>query len=357
MTLLPYELSFINPIYILGSDFVRHKIESKQGLIIKFEKDNITSYADVSPLQYLNFETFEDVLEQCRKIDINQIFSDVELYLKHNKETFKIEKFLDFDFSTYTAYPSLQHGLSCLLSAYFRNKLGIKISGNVFFHGLLPNQLTHSSNDLVLKKAITLEKAGFKKAKIKIGSEEINSESLRKENALLKKILSSTQTLQLRLDANRKFQLEDFEILLEGLDLKRIDYVEEPVTKTSDLVHFTARTKLTVAIDENIHLMKDVIFEKVSAIVLKPTLLGDYHNLKKIMSNYSKRGISPVLSSCFESQVGIYQLAQLAYVFNPKESHGLDTFDCYLEKLMDLNIHRNAISLDKDVELIGPLYI
>lgn len=362
MTLLPYELSFINHIYIFGSDragrgFTKHKLESKQGLIIKIEKDNITSYADVSPLPYLNFETIEAVTKQCKEINTNQIFSDIEAYLKRNKDLFKVEKFLDFDFSVYTSYPSLQHGLSCLFSDYYRKKMGIKISGEVLFHGLLPNQLTDSSNDLVIKKAIALEKAGFKKAKIKIGSTDVALDNLKKENELLKSILKNTKALKLRLDANRKFQLNDFPTLLEGIDLKRIDYVEEPVSKTSELLNFTQKTKLTIAIDENINLAKDVIFEKISAVVLKPTLLGDYHNLKKIMSNYAKRNIEPIISSCFESQLGIYQLAQIASVFNPNESHGLDTFDCYLEKLLDLDIHRNAISLDTEIELKGPIYI
>lgn len=357
MTLLPYELSFINPLQIVGSDQKKYKVESKQGFIIKIEKDNITSIADVSPLPYLNIETFEDSIEQCKKLNINQIFLDLDMFLKTNKESFLIEKFLDYDFSKYTSYPSLQHGLSCAFSDHYRKKMKIEILGSVQFHGLIPNQLTNSSEIVSIKKAIILEKSGFKKAKIKIGPSEVTTETLKNENGLLKKILSETKSLKLRLDANRKLKLEDYAILLDGLNLDRIDYVEEPLSKSSDLVQFNAATKLNIAIDENIHLMKDVVIDKISAVVLKPTLLGDYHNIKRIISHYSKRGASPVISSCFESQVGIYQLAQLAYALNPNESHGLDTFDCYLEKLMDLNINKNAINLHKDIELKGPVFI
>lgn len=352
MTLLPYDLSFIHPIYLFGQ-----KIESKNGLIIKIEVDNITSFADVSPLQYLNFETFDDVYEQCKKIDTKLIFHDIETDLKTKKETFLREKFLDFDFSKYTSYPSLQSGLSNLFSYYFRQKFNIQIIGDVYFHGLVPNHLTHSSEEDVIKRVLILEKNGFSKIKIKIGSKENSDESLKKENLLLKKILSQTKILKLRLDANQKFRLSDFDILLEGLDLDRIEYVEEPVAKISELIHFTKQTKLSIAIDESIHLMKDIVLDKVSTVIIKPTLLGDYHNLKKIINMYAKRGISTVFSSCFESQLGIYQLAQLAYVFNPTESHGLDTFDCYLEKLMELKLYKNAIILGDDIELKGPLYI
>ncbi|MES2768082.1 MAG: o-succinylbenzoate synthase [Bdellovibrionota bacterium] len=353
MTLLPYKLNFIDPIYIRENE----KLESKNGFIIKVEKNNIISFADVSPLQYLNLETYDDVYQECKKIDINRIFEDIDFFLKTKEEFFIQEKFLDFDFSKYTKLPSLKHGLSCLFSDHYRQKLKLKISGDVYFHGLIPNRLTQSSQDEVVKRSNLMEKNGFKKAKLKIGSLKTTSETLKNDNNLIKKILAGTTNLQLRLDANKNFKLEDFPTLLDGIDLKRIDYVEEPVSKSSDLVHFTTNTKLSIAIDENIHLMKDIIFEKVSAVIIKPTLLGDYYTLKRLIQTYSKRGISAVFSSCFESQVGIYQIAQLAHVFNPQESHGLDTFDCYLESLMDLNVHSNAITLQENIELKGPIYI
>lgn len=356
MTLLPYDLSFNPPLY-LYRDGSETKHESKNGFLIKIEHESITSYADVSPLLHVSTESYKDVYNECQKINTNQIFNDINIFLQTGEEQFIKEKFLDFDFSKYTKHPSLQHALSCLFSDHYRQKYGVTILGKVLFHGLIPNSLTKSNSDEAIKKASELENLGFKKAKIKIGSGGVNNINLNNENELLKNILSKTKLLSLRLDANQKFNMDDFKVLLKNINFDRIDYIEEPVEKPSDLIHFTQKTHLSLAIDENLKLMKDILIDGVKAIIIKPTLIGDYHSIKNIISKYSRRGISPVFSSSFESQVGIYQIAQLARVLNPNEYHGLDTFDCYLESLMDLDIRENAIHLKNNLEVQGPLYV
>lgn len=93
---------------------------------------------------------------------------------------------------------------------------------------MIPNSLIKAPLEDAVKKAFHFEKFGFKKAKLKIGS-DLSREGLEKENNLIRKILSETKHLQLRLDANRKFQREDFKTLLKGVDITRIDYIEEPL--------------------------------------------------------------------------------------------------------------------------------
>ena len=352
MTLLPYDLTFKDPIHIHDSI-----LESKNGFILKIERDNITSYADVSPLEHLSTETYKDVHIDCKKINTTQIFSDIDSYLKKETEKLFLEdKFLDFDFSKYTQLPSLKHALSCLFSDYYRRMFGIKILGHVSYHGLIPNSLIKAPPEEAVKKAVHFEKFGFKKAKLKIGS-DLSLQGLQKENILLSKILSETKHLKLRLDANRKFKIEDYHTLFKNIDTTRIDYIEEPVKKTSELLEFFSQVHVPIGIDENLKLLKDVNFVGTTAAIIKPTLVGDFYTIKRLVKDFRKRGISAVLSSSFESQVGIYQIAQLAYAMNPKETHGLDTFDCFLENLMDLNTQNGAITLRENLELKGPLYV
>jgi o-succinylbenzoate synthase len=352
MTQLPYDLTYTEPLLFqkAGENF---KMSSKKGAILKIEKDDIVSVADVSPLEHWNQESFSDVQRECQKIKSDQLFKDIDAYISDpvQKNIFLVEKFLDFDFSKYTKLPSLKHALSCLYSDYYRQKLKIKLTGDISYQALIMRQ-KNSSIDQIIQKTQALETSGFKKVKIKIGISDLKT-----ENLLLTQLLNQTKKVRLRLDANLKFSLNDYATILKGLDLDRIDYIEEPVFKTTELLDFFSTTKVHLALDENIHLIKDVRIQGVKSLILKPTLLGDYHSLKKIVLNCHKRGISPVFSSCFESQVGIYQLAQLASQFNPNEIHGLGTFDCFLENLMDLSIRNNAISLVDSVELKGPLYV
>jgi o-succinylbenzoate synthase len=352
MTLLPYDLSFKTPLFISRNN-VKSKHESKKGFLIKTEYDGITSYADVSPLEHVSIESYKDVYNECKKINTSQIFNDINGFLEFNQENFFKEKFLDFDFSKYSQSPSLKHALSCLFSEHYRQKHEIKISGKVLLHGLIPNSLIKADSNETLRAVEKLERSGFKKAKVKIGS----NQGLSKENELLKKILSQAKKLTLRLDANQKFETKDFSEILKGIDIARIDYIEEPVQKAVELIHFNQLTHLNLALDENLKLMKDILIDGVKAIIIKPTLIGDYHTMKNIISMYNKRGISPIFSSSFESQVGIYQIAQLAYTLNPKEYHGLDTFDCFLETLMDLEIEGDGIHLKDHLEVQGPLYV
>jgi o-succinylbenzoate synthase len=352
MILLPYDLTLKEPLLFqrAGQNF---KMSSKKGFILKIEKDDFTSYADLSPLEHWSKESYVDAHKACQKIKINEIFRAIDLHLEDEnaKEVFIKEKFLDFDFSNYTHLASLKHALSCLFSDFYRQKLKISIPGKTLFHGLvLRNKAI--SDEASIQKAMDLERTGFKKIKVKIGQSDSKD-----ENLFLNNLLKKTKHVQLRLDANRNFNLDDYALILKNLDLRRIDYIEEPVSKTIELLSFASTAKISIALDENIRLIKDVRIDGVKSVIIKPTLIGDYHTIKKIVTRSRSRGISPVIGSSFESQIGIYQLAQLANALNPDELHGLDTFECFLENLMDLDIQNNAICLKENVELKGPLYV
>jgi o-succinylbenzoate synthase len=346
MILMPYDLTFKEPFFIprAGQNF---HIKSKQGFIITIEKDGISALADVSPLEHISTETCKDVRNDCKSINTSEIFKEIDAYLSKSdhKNLFIKEKFLDFSFSNYTKFPSLQHALSCMFSEYYRKKLNLKILGTVSYHGLITNDHVN--------KARKYEELGFQKIKIKLSSNRTPEDA----NQLLSELLKHTQTVRLRLDANQKFNVSDYSIILDNIDLDRIDYIEEPVMKSKELLTFSSQTNVPVAIDENIHLLKNVRIDGVKAIIVKPTLVGDFFTIKRLIDGCKKRGISPIFSSSFESQLGIFQLAQLAYELNPLELHGLDTFDYYLENLVDLDVQNNAIRLGENLELKGPIYV
>src|SRR5690606_12919788 len=115
----------------------------------------------------------------------------------------------------------------------------------------------------------------------------------------LKNILSQTKNLLLRLDANKKFNLNDYKTLLEGIDLSFIDYVEDPTLKSSELVDLFNQVRINIALDEDLHLLRDVQFSGIKSAIIKPTAIGDYHTIKKIYNDCNKRGISLVFSSSF----------------------------------------------------------
>lgn len=315
---------------------------------MKLERNNIISFADVSPLPFLNIDTTEEAIKVCKNINTNILFEELDKHLESSNDQFIKDKFLDFDFSPYTALPSLKHGLSCLFSDHYRQKLNLKIVGEVSVQGFL----TFGSTIL---EAIELEKKGFKKAKLKIGTTPITDESLKRENQLLKDITLKTQ-LTLRLDGNQKLKLNEIAAILRNIDPHRIDYAEDPLKEPKELENFKSITNINLALDENLKMLSQ-LKGKVSAVVLKPTVLGDFFTLKKITNECDKYDIKPIISSSFESQLGIYQLAELASAINLSESHGLDTHSAFLESLLDLEFIENKIQLKGPIAPNGPIFI
>lgn len=348
MVLLPYDLTFKDPVVVqrsLDSEKQGHRLESKNGFLIKIEKDHIISFTDVSPLPYLNTESYKDVYRDCKNINTNEVFEEIDLYLKRNHVLFREEKFLDYDFSKFTQHPSLKHALSCLFSDYYRQKLGIKIEGRVALHSLAT-----SCHPNALEKILQFEKHGFQKVKIKLGTD------VKKDHELLKNVLSKTQSLNLRIDANKKLSLEDYKILLGGLDISRIDFIEDPLK--SDLSQeFYQATKVPIALDEDFSFNQDFKFEGIKSAIIKPTAIGDYYTIKRISEKCKKHGISVIFSSSFESQVGIYQIAQIAHALAPQETHGLFTFDDFLESLMDIQMDGRFLVLKGPLRIEGPIYV
>ncbi len=342
MTLLPYELTFKDPVLIHrnhGGGDVR--LESKRGFLIKIETDNTISFGDVSPLPYLNTESYKDVYSDCKNINTTQIFDDIEVYLKRNHLLFSQEKFLDFDFSKYTTFPSLKFALSCVFSDFYRKKHGLKILGKTLFQPLL-------QNDSDLRDFV---KMGTRILKVKTLSDP------KKTNEYLKDLFSHTHSISFRIDANKKYSLEDYKTLLKGLDISRIDYIEDPTKTSTDLRKFYSEFHIPFALDEDLSLFDREDLDGLKALVIKPTKIGDYYSIKRIYDKCISKRVSLVLSSSYESHVGIYQLAQMAQSLAPQETHGLGTYDCYLESLVDFEIDRNAIVLEDPFIVKGPIYV
>ncbi len=331
---------------------VPFRLESKSGFIVKIERDGIISYGDVSPLVGQNSRLYKDVLAECKNINTTSIFADIEKYLKKHKSQFLEEKFLDIDFSSYCNSTALKFALSCLFSYYYRQKFNLNLNGVVLYQGLITDL---SSTQDAINTAKELSERGFEKVKVKIGA-GYPQHDLEIENKALKEIIRQTD-LSLRLDANRKLHLDDYEILLKDLDLDRIEYVEEPLRHSPDLLKFTNTHGLNVAIDENMTLMKDIVLDGVNTIILKPTLVGDYYSLKRIIEKFHRRGMSPVLSSSFESHLGLYQIAELALALNPRETHGLGTINAFLEELVEIKTKSGQIIIEGPIELKGPIYV
>lgn len=139
-------------------------------------------------------------------------------------------------------------------------------------------------------------------------------------NLLIRLIKTLSKTFTIRLDANRqKLDLKLKNFLIEHPDLYA--FIEEP------LIEEEADLKLKIAIDETLYLEKEIPSSFIPhAIVYKPTLCGSIHRIDPFLQYAKTHQIPLIISSSFESEIGIAMLLKLMSTLNCQEDGGLDTF-------------------------------
>lgn len=68
-------------------------------------------------------------------------------------------------------------------------------------------------------------------------------------------------------------------------------------------------------------------------IIIKPTLIGSIERCIDLITEATRLGITPIISSSLESSIGLNQLARLAYWQTPEGIPGLDTIKLFGEQL------------------------
>mgnify|MGYP006425889721 CR=1 FL=1 len=143
--------------------------------------------------------------------------------------------------------------------------------------------------------------------------------SIQKEIKLLKKLFELNPYSQFRLDANKHWNSREIKTLEKNLhrsEREKIQYLEEPCE--SNLLN---GTDLPVAWETfNYPQLKNLKF-----IVIKPAVeKGIFEGLLKIQS-LKMQNLTPILSSTFESSLGLRNIALMSLYTSRDYAHGLGT--------------------------------
>lgn len=176
----------------------------------------------------------------------------------------------------------------------------------------------------IMQQADLRKKEGFFSAKLKVG--HLSFQEARQLIDALKDLFF------LRVDVNRAWDIKEAMAFFSIFPYGAFDYVEEPVRRPQDLIDFTVQP---VAVDESFPIDLDGSdLEKIrhlKAIVYKPTLQG---TVDRTVHWAKERGIGVVLSSAFESDVGLMHIASLAHtLFQNPLPLGIGTYH-YLKEYM-----------------------
>jgi O-succinylbenzoate synthase len=162
--------------------------------------------------------------------------------------------------------------------------------------------------------------------KVKVGRQRV-ADDIKWVQQLRALLPSSTR---LRLDANQAWSFDEAQTFVQGISEVEIEYLEEPLENYRRLPELKG---VPIALDESLMDPDRLCWiECASALVLKPTLLG---NVEPLIRQSKGSGRKIVFSAAFESGVGIRNIARTALLFDSKpEAMGLDTYRWLAEDVL-----------------------
>ena len=311
-----YCLPLAGPLPLAGRD-----IHERTGILIRIDSDSGASgWGDVAPLPGFSRESIEEAEaeltawgERLRGAGFDPRGGAVASWLGND--------------SLPAASPSVRFGLETALASLARrmeDREGAELGG---FHGTVPvNGLLAGSREQVLADARQLRDAGCRAVKLKVGSRPVV------EDVELTRVVRDTigDSVALRLDANRSWTLEQAVAFGREIGNSGVEYLEEPLREPGHLRELFGAIGIPVALDESLLELRPDDLEgrrEVGAVVLKPTLLGGITSARQWVTKAAALNIRPVVSSCFESGVGLLALAELVWASTRDAvPAGLDTY-------------------------------
>ncbi|MDP8079170.1 o-succinylbenzoate synthase [Phocoenobacter skyensis] len=299
LELYRYTLPIQTGLILRGNAF-----KTRQGLIIKLIKGEKIGLGEISPLPFFSTETLVQAEQQ-----IKAVFKRL-----HNGENLQLNQL----------YPSVAFGLSCAL-AELNNELKIEPSSFQsvpLFKGDMGQFITQ-----------------LNQMENKIGKLKVALQAPEKEAEMINQLFAQVPDLTLRLDGNRKWdwqQAVTFGKKFAKCYRSRLEFIEEPCQTPKFSQHFANEFQLPIAWDETSRESHFFVKKQqnVTAIIIKPTLIGSLEKCQNIIDQAHQQGLQAVISSSIESSLALSQLAQFSQKYTPHTLAGLDTLNLMEHQLI-----------------------
>ncbi|TVQ91281.1 MAG: o-succinylbenzoate synthase [Bacteroidetes bacterium] len=252
-----------------------------------------------------------------------------------------LDEFPSIRFGLETALLDLQHESAGILfpSAFTRGEKGIPINGLIWMG---------NKQEMQSRIREKLDQ-GFRVLKLKVGALDFDEEI-----SLLRNIRNQFKPadLEIRLDANGAFSVNDAPEKLKQLSDFHIHSIEQPIKagQWEAMAEICHTSPLPVALDEElIGIINTIIKEKMldtikpQYIILKPSLIGGLQKSREWIDIAAAKNIGWWATSALESNVGLNAIAQWVFTLNPEMVQGLGTGQVF------------SNNIDSPLELSGPL--
>lgn len=335
--LYTYDLKLKRPIVVKG-----RQVLSRPGMILELGAGPVRGYGEISPLEGFSPESLSAAQEQTARLRHVLLADPLPAGLEALNGGF--HKWL----GNFDLLPSVACGVEMAVLNLLANsrELTLKELLAETSHTHIPiNGLLQGEPALLTEQARQMVADGFTALKLKVGR------SLEDDIRLVRDVSEAVGgRALLHLDANQAWTLEEAVYFGNEVGLAAVDYIEEPLKDNRDIPEFFQRTTIPVALDETLRTMdfQEVKrTEGVDVIVLKPSLLGGIETTWQWVREAKGQGINTVISSIFESSLGLLCLANLAGCSFRNNAAGLDTAKWFEMDLLSapLDIQRGKLEI------------
>ncbi len=318
----PYQKPFQKP-FMIGTK----EISVREGLILTVQAGEVTGQGEITPLEGVSLETLKKARHDLSVIKpylcgLCVIASEAKQSFKRSPRPFQglamtpgCAEILDFlrNFRPLQEMcPSVRFGVESAifnLVCHFQKITLAKFLGSPLRH-ISTAVLLQGSAEQIMQEAKDFVSGGYKVFKLKVGSRNIPLDV--KKVVQLRQVI--TQDAVIRLDANRAWSTNEAVLFGQLIGPERIEFIEEPLKDMGQIGTFYQKTHLPVALDESLNTVGDSCstVPYVKAYVLKPTVLGGITVTLDWIQQAKSLRKKAIISSCFESAVGLSVLKNLA---------------------------------------------
>lgn len=171
---------------------------------------------------------------------------------------------------------------------------------------------------------------GYRCLKLKIGAIDFSTECRLLENI---RCHFAPEALELRVDANGAFSPEQALDKLHVLSQFALHSIEQPIRQGqwTEMASLCKTSPLPIALDEELIGVadddRDALLAAINPqyIILKPSLLGGFHNAGKWIDAAESAGVGAWVTSALESNIGLNAIAQWTALYKFSLPQGLGT--------------------------------
>jgi len=307
----PFKIPFVKPFTFAGTTLVE-----RSGFYLTLKTvDGLSITTEMAPMEGISPETFRrakhDTKDSCAYLKNFKFETDKDVLIEQ----------LRHDPHVLNQCGSVRFAVESalfLLAASKNKQTLIEFLGGVP-KDIVSAVLLQGSHQEVMNDVKRFSQSGVKVFKLKVGDRNIALDVKKVED--IRVLLE--HDAYLRLDGNRQWTFKEACIFADLVGNQRIDFIEEPMNDAAQFDAFYQKTRMRVALDETLQVIKCGIHapgrcsppiadhEGVIAYVLKPMILGVLPVLDWIEeAKLTKR--KAIISSLFESPVAFKVLAHLA---------------------------------------------